>query len=314
MAGAGTPTLGVRRNPIAATVAATRPGSTRYGKHEKDQRGVEHGRGDKDTRIEHGVSCHSAHSDGLCVHGVRAARSGEGERHVRRGHEAAKQAGHEISAARADDSSCDIRHKAQAREQQHQSPQFPRSHASKRSEWPSGKERQHDQSHDGKAHAGAEPHVVDPRGERVEPRFFNQQQAGDRDDAAGQTVGADAGGDPGGHDNEGRDLGRAVDVAAAAGDICSNRDRRRRAEQHDRRRRQPAGPQPSTQPCEPAEQGECPDPGKASVRAVGVSRPLPFEADGSAAERRDQHPEEINVRHSWHDGIEKARRVPRSSR
>ena len=87
--------------------------------------------------------------------------------------------------------------------------------------------------------------------------------------------------------------------------IRRGRDSRRRAEQHDRRRCQPGRPQPATQAREPAEQGECPDPGKASVRAVGVSRPLPFEADGGAAERGDQHPEEINVRHPWHDGIER---------
>jgi hypothetical protein len=199
--------------------------------------------------------------------------------------------------ARPDDAPGDVAGEAQSREEQDERPDLARPDAPERTVRPFWKKRQYDERHDGEPHARSQPDVVDPLHQRVQPGFFEQEQRQQRDDAACDPDRSDAGHHARGEHDEGRGLGRAVDVMPAAGDVGGGYDRDGPGEKNRRRRGDARRPQPPGQAADGAEHRERADAGKAGRRALGVSRPLTLQADCGSAQRRDQETDDVRRVH-----------------
>jgi hypothetical protein len=101
--------------------------------------------------------------------------------------------------------------------------------------------------------------------------LFDEQQGDERNDAARDRDGAQAGKQSRCKHHEGRDLRRPVDVMTTACDVRGGNDHDRAGEQNRRRGRDASGPQPSTEPPDRAEHREGPDAREACTRTLGVT-------------------------------------------
>ena len=129
----------------------------------------------------------------------------------------------------------------------------------------------------------------------MQPRFLDQQQHGERDDAARQLHLAAAGKySRGQHDQRG-DLGGPVDVTAARRRIRDDHQRRRAADQQRREPLAAAGPLLAGQTTKQAKQRERPQAGKPRVLALGAPGPLALDADRRAAERADEQGTMVSI-------------------
>lgn len=124
-----------------------------------------------------------------------------------------------VRDSRSDSPSRDVTSEAQAREEQHERPEFAGPDPAERTIRTFRKQRQDDQGHYREAGARSESHVVDSLHERVQPGLLDEQQGQNRDDAARDPERSDAGEDAGRQDDERGRLGRAVDVLATACDV-----------------------------------------------------------------------------------------------
>ena len=74
-------------------------------------------------------------------------------------------------------------------------------------------------------HTGAKPDIIDAGNQSVQTRLLDEQQAGDGDDAARDSIGARTRQHPRGDDNERSHLGRAVNVSPAVRKVSDDNDR-----------------------------------------------------------------------------------------
>jgi hypothetical protein len=230
---------------------------------------------------------------------VARARERRGDRRGR--HEPAQQPGEGGAAPRPDGAPGGPAREAEPREEQHERPQRARSYAAQRPHRPLRQQGQHDHRHDGEARRRAQLGGAQPPHERVEPPLLDQQQPRDGDGAAREGEVAQPGRDAGGQHDQRGDLRGGVDRAPAGRAIAGRDDRRGAREQQCGGQGGPRVVEPAREPRQRAQQRERADAGEARVRPARVSRPLPLDADGRAAECR--HPDAQRAlqlrRHAW---------------
>ena len=157
---------------------------------------------------------------------------------------------------------------------------------------------------------GADRDVVHPVDDGVHAGLLDEQQRRDRHRRARQVEAPDPGEDAGRDGHQRGHLRGAANFAPRRRRVGDDHEGDAAGGQHGRERRQPGRPQPPAQPRVSAEQRERAHAREVHACAVRVAGPLPLDADGGAAQRRDNHAcgPELEV---GHDILRRARGCPR---
>ena len=187
-----------------------------------------------------------------------------------------------------DRAASDVSKKAQSREEQHERPQLARPDAAERAVRSGRQQRQHHQRHHAEPHRRPERHVVDARDHRVQPRFFDEYQAEERDDAAGESKRSETSEDARRDDDQRGDFGCGIDILAACGHVGGDDDARCAGEQRDGGSLLAKRQQPSAEARHRAEHRKRANAAEPRAGSVSVTGPLALEPDGSATQCGDE--------------------------
>ena len=122
----------------------------------------------------------------------------------------------------------------------------------------------------------------------MEPRLLYQEQHCQRDDAGGQADIAAAGHHPAGKHDECGHFRRGVDITPAAGNVRDDYQRRGAGKQCRRKRDGAERRQHAGEAAKQTQQRKGAEPAKACPCPVGVTRPLPLDADGRTTQSAHQ--------------------------